>query len=464
MGKYTISSTATITSGISGAMDVIKNISIRVYVKKTGTFLTLSYIDNYNDESNGWPSLVLPYPRADFTMTLSTTNVILIAGGIFSSFPPTFTYSDSPLNTVYSGSSLSNADLLYLTNTGAEAFKPKGGMNVARAGHTATLLGTGDILVAGGTDSAGTILSSAETYNAPSGAFSLCPNPMKAPRSNACAVPLTDGNALIAGGYSTGVAPTSSAEVYTTATGKFNFTSSMALPRAGAAAVRLNDGSVLMVGGIQTTGVYTRQAEVYTYPAGVFTLVGALAEPRYQPTATLLDDGTVLVCGGYTGNSHHPLTAEIYNPATHAFTPTTGAPIHSRFGSTATLLPTGQVLIAGGIIDSALGPIITDSAELYNPLNKTFYPLEGFVGQASYNVVDGAANVQVGYVLRNMIYPTVGHRAIRGGPIPPDWVLIVGGFSGWSYLESTQTFILSFDLEEIKNSYVEGPIIRKTHQ
>jgi hypothetical protein len=332
-------------------------------------------------------------------------------------------------------------------------------MNVARAEHTATLLGTGDVLVAGGTNGSGNALSSAEIYNPATDTFSLTANPMMVPHSYACAVPLTDGNALIAGGYSTGGAPTSSAEVYTTATGKFNFTSHMSLPRAGAAAVTLNDGSVLMVGGIQATGVYAPRAELYTYPApsapalhGVFTLVGALAEPRYQPTATLLDDGTVLICGGYTGNSHHPLTAEIYNPATHTFTPTTGAPIHSRFGATATLLETGQVLITGGIIDGALGPTVTNTAELYNPLNKTFALIEDHT--------EGTTS----WLATALGTPRVAHQAIKFAPFSFYLIYIAGGSNGTDYLASTETYYPLLAQEEINNSYVEGPFIRKTHQ
>src|SRR5437879_2861094 len=49
--------------------------------------------------------------------------------------------------------------------TNASTFSVTGTMNVARAGHTVTLLNTGEVLVAGGVDVNGTPLTSTELYN-----------------------------------------------------------------------------------------------------------------------------------------------------------------------------------------------------------------------------------------------------------------------------------------------------------
>jgi hypothetical protein len=72
-GTYTISSTATITSGISGTIDVIKNLSMRMCVQRSGYFGVFYGNFDLSDE------------RADFTLTLLPFNNgygDLIAGGV----------------------------------------------------------------------------------------------------------------------------------------------------------------------------------------------------------------------------------------------------------------------------------------------------------------------------------------------------------------------------------------------
>jgi len=73
-------------------------------------------------------------------------------------------------------------------------------------------------------------------------------------------------------------------------------------------------------------------------------------EVRAAHTATLLPDRRVLIAGGFReeGTSEIAIaSAEIFDPITKSFTPTSdmNAP---RDGHTATLLPNGKVLIAGG--------------------------------------------------------------------------------------------------------------------
>lgn len=249
----------------------------------------------------------------------------------------------------------------------AEIYNPATGtfttanMGVARDDHAATLLTNGMVLIAGGRDSSGNDLTSAELFN--NGTFVPTGN-LNAARRAHSAIRLQNGNVLIVGGTDT-TKVLNSAEIYNPTTGTFSFTGNLNTARARAALALLPSGLVLAAGGNNTTQFSS--AELYNPSTGTFTPTGSMANARTGHTATLLPNGTVLVVGGSNSSSFSLSSAEIYNPATGTFSPTgslnVGREIHS-----ATLLPNGMVLIAGGV--GANGPL--DSAELYNPATGTF--------------------------------------------------------------------------------------------
>ncbi len=222
-------------------------------------------------------------------------------------------------------------------------FTATGGMTIARTGHTATLLNTGKVLVAGGPD------NSAELYDPATGLFTATGS-MAVHRQFHSATLLNNstlpnyGKVLVSGSAD------ATAELYDPMAGTFSATGSTTIPRSGNTATLLNTGKVLLTGGPDAT------AELYDPAAGTFKATGTMTVPRRGHTATLLRDGRVLIAGGSTLAS-----AELYDPVIGAFT-ATGDMSEARSGHTATLLVDGTVLQAG-----------TDgTAEQYSPGSGTF--------------------------------------------------------------------------------------------
>ena len=121
-----------------------------------------------------------------------------------------------------------------------------GSMGTARYDHTATLLQSGKVLVAGGQGSSGFL---------------------------------------------------SNAELYDPATGLWTATGSLGTARRFHTATLLQSGKVLVAGGQGSSG-FLSSAELYDPATGLWTATGSLTSARYLHTATLLSNGKVLVAGG----------------------------------------------------------------------------------------------------------------------------------------------------------------------
>jgi WD40 repeat protein len=261
-----------------------------------------------------------------------------------------------------------------------------GPMTIGRSGHTATLLLSGQVLIAGGPN------ASAELYDPTTEMFTATGN-MTVARSGHTATLLTDkaltnyGYVLVAAGGS------QTAELYDPTTGTFTATGSMVVAQDEPTATLLQNGQVLIAGGGTAT------AELYDPATGTFTATGSLLMSLSGHTATLLLNGQVLIAGGGTA------TAELYDPASGKFT-ATGSMSETRAGHTATLLANGPAPTNGSVLIA--GP--DNTAEVFDPATGTFSVVGDLLAAAGGSTAtlrnDGTVLVAGGYLLQKVYVAT----------------------------------------------------------
>jgi hypothetical protein len=237
---------------------------------------------------------------------------------------------------------------LYDPMTGA--FALTGSMSINRAAHTATLLANGKVLIAGGAGN-GTVLSTAEMYDPQTETFSPTGGTgMTAPRRSHTATRLVDGRVLLSGGRDSSDSVHSTAELYDPLAVAFAATGNMNSRRSRHTATLLGNGTVLITAGDSVSG-WGRfsPAEIYDPSSGTFGATGNLSTVRWAHFAVLLSSGQVLVSGGENLRSHnlYGQSAEIYDPAARTFAQT-GSMGSNRLMAVPVTLTDGRVLVIGG--------------------------------------------------------------------------------------------------------------------
>jgi N-acetylneuraminic acid mutarotase len=251
-----------------------------------GSTGAVSSAEMYDPSSGTWSTAGnMSSARAGHAAALFSNGVVVVSGG-----------QDS------NGAALKTAEVF---NPTTNKWSTVGSLNVARAHHTATLLPSGGVLVAGG-DNGGASLSSFEVFNG--SGWTIPSSPPASPsmtvaRTNHTATLLPSGDVLVAGGDSAPSVPVSSAELYHPATATWSATGSMSFARASHTATLLQSGHALVAGG------GTPSAETYDLATGVWTSIAPMSQLRSSFASTLMPNGLVLSVGG-TGLGN----AEVFDP------------------------------------------------------------------------------------------------------------------------------------------------------
>ena len=246
-----------------------------IALSATGVTLAVAMLA-YASSSNQVEQLAsLAVPRTAHTATVMADGTILITGG-----------RDT------AGTALAVAEIFDPKTKTSRAI---GDLVTGRTGHTATLLKDGRVLIAGGTNATGT-LASAEIFEplAASSGFTALSAEMGAPRTRHTATLLNSGKVLLAGGDAAG-----SAELFDPATETFSITLlSMAEPRSGHSATLFSDDTVLLAGG------QTDSMESFSAADQTFTLeTQHMTHARISHEAIALSDTRLLFFGGDVANT-----------------------------------------------------------------------------------------------------------------------------------------------------------------
>ncbi len=269
-------------------------------------------------------------------------------------------------------------------------------MATARAGHGASLMGNGRVIITGGfsifnlTDILAflqSITGSTEIFDPVTGVFTAGPTLLE-PRALHTSTSVTGGQVFIAGGLTLLPIvniPTVSATAYrfNPSNNSFGFPSFFSGARFLHSAVALSNGKVLLVGGLTldlsafltsldpTQIVIGTRTDGQVFSPGIlgfgtFATANGMASGRAGAGVAALPNGNAVVTGGFTLTIDVPTstfvaalseTTDRFVGSNNTFTPS-GSMAAGRVFPVMTALPDGTILILGG------GPL---NAEIYQP-------------------------------------------------------------------------------------------------
>ncbi|TAH39658.1 MAG: kelch-like protein [Planctomycetota bacterium] len=309
---------------------------------------TLAAAELYVPRTGTWsPAHDMTVPREAHTLTAAPNGMALAVGG-----------SSSP-----GGAALASTEVFI---PGSRRWKAYSTLTTGRYYHAAVVLADGRLMVVGGCTAPGYVgfTTSAEILDPASGTWSNTGSLAYA-RAYHTATLLPSGKVLVAGGSGSGP-DLHQVELWDPATNSWSLGPPLHDARTFHAAVALSDGRVIVMGGLGGTVLAT--SEVYDETVGTigqWSFGGLMVDRRRDVTASLLADGRVLVSGGWAvigGMAVRTDRCEIWDPALGSWT-LTGSMQSGRSGHGSLLLKGGYVLVMGGV--GSAGDL--NGAEVYTP-------------------------------------------------------------------------------------------------
>jgi hypothetical protein len=284
------------------------------------------------------------------------SGMVLAAGGFEDIFLTTQTLLDSAE--------------LFDEESGGGAWSMTGSMSEPKAEMALAVLPSGAILVTGGERlGSGNAVATVEIFDPTTATFAPA-DPMAQARRYHTATVLESGEVLVAGGCPVGdcATATDTAELYDPAAGTWSAAGLMPEVLTLHVATLLPDGRVFMTGGAHGEPGYVPTDGTFLYDPATdsWTVAASMQCARWGHVAKVLTSGKVLVAGGTVNSpSACALRTEIYDPATDVWTDGPSMVADHGSGLRAAPLPSGGWLIAGGIIEAGIDWSSTAAAEIY---------------------------------------------------------------------------------------------------
>ncbi len=310
----------------------------------------------------------LSQPRVEFASTVLSSGSVVTAGGFDGASVLGSTETWDPIGVTWTAgtnlgakrrgltaTTLASGAVLFLggdasstgetwdVTTGArEAIADDGAMFK----HAAALLASGDVLVVGGNNGAGT-LRGPRLYSPSSNTWTGA-GTMETLRDSPVAIHLADDRVILLGGLSSATSYVLNVEVYDPATNTWKSSGGLSVARAATATTLMADGRILVIGG--TNGTVSAVVDIWDPSLGVGSATTSLGVARANAAAVTLPTGRVLVLGG-EGAGGVLSTSEVFDPTLGTWTagPALAGP---RRGHQAVLVG-GRVLVVGGHSGSA---------------------------------------------------------------------------------------------------------------
>ena len=245
-------------------------------------------------------------------------------------------------------------------------------MATTRHGHTATLLPSGLVLVAGGAQRTPTIIrGTCELFDEGTGAWSTAVAAMNQFRVAHTATLLPNGKVLVVGGLTGPNAFdnfTTTTEIYDPSANTWTPAAAMNAPRSHHTATLLACGKVLITGG-QNDGGDLVACELYDYVNDSWSVTAPMSAARNRHSATMLPSGQVFIAGGWGLNAEGMTSAEIYTPDC------CGGPVPSHYSINTGADAAGNLLPVGSpeqTFFNAGSPVGTNAMVVIDPANIPF--------------------------------------------------------------------------------------------